>query len=121
MDNAFLFQCEHGPSQASFTGRFQLRRYTTDERVVIVWKTLLQSSPQLRLHGQGWVEIKSVAASAPSTSIHTFARYYADCEAKGVWTPAAQQNAELRVLIEFVTRAMENYGAFPSHSALLQA
>lgn len=123
----FLFQCLHGPSQTRFTGRYQLRRYTTDRRVVIAWKTLLQSLPQeprphVRLHGHGWVVMQSAAAAGKqSTSVQTFARYYAESKAGVEFTPEqAQQNAVLMALIEFVTTAMEQCGEFPVHMSLLQ-
>lgn len=122
----FLFQCKHGPSQTRFTGRYQLRRYTTESRVVVVWKTLLQSLPQepspyVRLHGQGWVVMQSngaAAASKLSTSVQTFARYHAESKTGVEFTPEqAQQNAELMALVEFVTTAMEQCGEFPAQMA----
>lgn len=127
MHSVFLFRCKYGATQTQFSGRYQLKRFTSQERVVIVWKTLLyssprHSSPQLQLHGRGWVVIQSADATDESaaTSIKTFARYHPESDGEDAFTPEqAQHNVDLRALIEFVTCAMEGYGAFPTHTALL--
>lgn len=129
VSSVFLFQSTNGLSQTQFNGQYLLRRYVTAERVVLVWKTLLQSalddtSSRLQLHGQGWFVIQSASStddgSTPSTSVLTFAQYDVDTSAR-VFSrrEQMQQNAELRVLIEYVTSVMEKYGAFPAHMARL--
>lgn len=124
MDTTFLFRKRSSPS--TFSGRFQLARYATDDRVVVVWKSLMYSppydvSPQVRLRGRGWVVIKSASSEHSSTSIQTFARYYPESDVADDWTPEqAQQDANIRILIEFVTCAMEGYSELTTHRSLLQ-
>lgn len=125
MSSTFHFKLKQGPAQTQFRGQYQLQRYTTCERIVIVWRSVVYSSEydpssQLRLHGQGWVVIKSVNAnpeSPPCTSIQLVARYHP--ETVNLASDAASGNADMRVLIDFTTCAMESYGCLPTHVAIL--
>lgn len=121
-----------------FRSRYLLRRYVTDERVVIAWKVLVrpegrsprEGSSHLQLRGRGWAVFHSITTtqnestpspSPPSTSIQTIARFFPESRAHTALTlDHVQQDADMKALIDFATCAAEGYAAFASHVIQLQ-
>lgn len=106
-----------------------MRRYKTEERVVVVWKMLIEtegSSPLLRLCGRGWSAIygsnadgeHAVSPSVPFTSVQAVARYFPESNlGAGLNPDQILQDEDLRTLIDFVTYGSEGYSAFSAQMA----
>lgn len=128
----FSFHSREGPSRTRFHGHYLLRRYTTRERVVIVWKMLVESdgpldSLQLQVSGRGWAVIEGPSTkdnlasspSIPTTNIQAVARFYPESKLDVELNPdQINDDADLRALVDFVTFAGKGYAAFPTQMAL---
>lgn len=95
----------------------------TDARVVITWKILVRpeeffssDEAQVQVQGRGWVVFHCASANGDRlTNVQAVARFSPSSKLHEALTlDHVQQNAELGVLIDFVTSSSKGYAAFAS-------
>lgn len=98
------------------------RKFTSDDRVVIVWKSLVRSSgnpfEHLRMHGTGWMVIERIEAN--STRSQHFTRLVPESEAlqfSNGSVEGAQQDTRVNTIVDFMLLVAEAYASVMSQMA----
>lgn len=116
----FRFRPKHDPSSNWFRGQYLQRRYKTSDRVVIVWKSLLESTERvstgpterLRMTGSGWIVIQNDGSEgSASTCAQLLSRFNPGTELQsGIGAiQDAHHDARVSVMTDFVLLVSEGY------------
>lgn len=123
----FRFQPKHDPSSKWFRGQYLQRRYKTNGRDVILWKSVLETtaSPaeRLRMAGSGWIVIQHEdSTDSLSTSVQMLSRFSPSTELQN-GIGAIQENPHderVSIMSDFVLLVSEAYTEVAAQMVLMQ-
>lgn len=100
-----------------FRGQILWRQFTSDERVVFVWKTLTEPDEgRVRMCSNGWIVIQQAAAN--STRVQLFSRVVPVPFGNTGSEAAQQDDVRMSRLVEFMLHLAEEFADITAQVAM---